>query len=96
VREQGDWKEQMSRIGNKIINVVDGVKVNVSGDSVNVEGPKGKLSFPLDSSLAVKIDDGTVSVSQLRRSDGTCNARTDKSGDSEHDHWRQGWLREKA
>ena len=54
----------MSRIGNKIINVVDGVKVNVSGDSVNVEGPKGKLSFPLDSSLAVKIDDGTVSVSR--------------------------------
>jgi large subunit ribosomal protein L6 len=54
----------MSRIGNKIINIVDGVKVNVSGDAVNVEGPKGKLSFPLDSNLAVKIDDGTVSVSR--------------------------------
>ena len=54
----------MSRIGNKIINVVDGVKVSVSGDAVNVEGPKGKLSFPLDSNLAVKVDDGTVSVSR--------------------------------
>ncbi len=54
----------MSRIGNKIINVLDGVKVSVSADAVNVEGPKGKLSFPLDSNLAVKVDDGTVSVSR--------------------------------
>ena len=54
----------MSRIGNKIINIVDGVKVSVAGDAVNVEGPKGKLSFPLDSNLAVKVDDGTVSVSR--------------------------------
>ena len=54
----------MSRIGNKIINIVDGVKVNVSGDAVNVEGPKGKLSFPLDPKLSVKVDDGTVSVSR--------------------------------
>lgn len=54
----------MSRIGNKIINVLDGVKVSVSGDAVNVEGPKGKLSFPLDSKLAVKVDDGKVSVSR--------------------------------
>lgn len=54
----------MSRIGNKIINVLDGVKVSVNGDAINVEGPKGKLSFPLDSNLAVKVDDGTVSVSR--------------------------------
>ena len=54
----------MSRIGNKIINVLDGVKVSVNDDAVNVEGPKGKLSFPLDSNLAVKVDDGTVSVSR--------------------------------
>jgi len=40
------------------------VKVSVNGDAVNVEGPKGKLSFPLDSNLAVKVDDGTVSVSR--------------------------------
>ncbi len=54
----------MSRIGNKIINVLDGVKVSVNGDAVNVEGPKGKLSFPLDPKLAVKVEDGTVSVSR--------------------------------
>lgn len=54
----------MSRIGNKIINIVDGVKVSVAGDAVNVEGPKGKLSFPLDPHLAVKVDDGKVSVSR--------------------------------
>ena len=35
----------MSRIGKKTIEVPAGVKVAVSGQTVNVEGPKGKLSF---------------------------------------------------
>ncbi len=59
----------MSRIGNKIINIVDGVKVNVSGDAVNVEGPKGKLSFPVAPNLAVKVDEGEKTVSVTRSAD---------------------------
>jgi hypothetical protein len=40
----------MSRIGKKPIVVPPGVKVAVDGNTVNVEGPKGKLSqlIPVD------------------------------------------------
>ena len=59
----------MSRIGNKIISIIDGVKVNVGGDVVNVEGPKGKLSFPVDPALTVKVDDAEKTVAVSRSSD---------------------------
>ena len=59
----------MSRIGNKIIPVIDGVKVSVSGETINVEGPKGKLAFPLDPALSLAIDEGEKTVSVSRSSD---------------------------
>lgn len=59
----------MSRIGNKQISIVDGVKVNVDSDVVNVEGPKGKLSFPLDDVISVKVDDAEKTVNVSRTSD---------------------------
>jgi large subunit ribosomal protein L6 len=54
----------MSRIGNKPITVLDGVKVAVDGRKVNVEGPKGKLQFEHRSDIAVKIDGKQVVVSR--------------------------------
>ena len=59
----------MSRIGNKIIPVIDGVKVSVSGDSINVEGPKGKLAFPLDPALSIAVDEGEKTVKVSRSTD---------------------------
>lgn len=41
----------MSRIGYKPIMVPKGVKIAVQGNKVNVEGPKGKLSEELATSL---------------------------------------------
>src|SRR5262245_8913746 len=35
----------MSRIGKKAVTVPAGVKVSVSGQTINIEGPKGKLSM---------------------------------------------------
>ena len=35
----------MSRIGNNPIDLPKGVKVAVADGMINVEGPKGKLSF---------------------------------------------------
>ena len=35
----------MSRIGNKPVPVIDGVKVAVTGRTVEVEGPLGKLAY---------------------------------------------------
>lgn len=54
----------MSRIGNKPVPIVDGVKVNVANGSINVEGPKGKLSYELRPEVAVVIEDNEVKVSR--------------------------------
>src|SRR5512143_2066028 len=37
----------MSRVGRKVIVVPPGVKVSVSGASLEVQGPKGRLSTPV-------------------------------------------------
>ncbi len=54
----------MSRIGNKPIPIPQGVKVQVDGQLVRAEGPKGKLSQPVPRGLSAKVDNGTVVVSR--------------------------------
>ena len=54
----------MSRIGRKPIPVPTGVKVNVDGSTVRVEGPKGKLSQAVPRELSVRLDNGAVTVSR--------------------------------
>ena len=52
----------MSRIGKKTITVPSGVKVNVSGNSVTVEGPLGKLQQDFHPSVEFSIDEANKSV----------------------------------
>jgi len=53
----------MSRIGYKPIMVPKGVKIAVQGNKINVEGPKGKLSEELATSLVtVEVKGDAVSV----------------------------------
>lgn len=59
----------MSRIGNKPIPVVDGVKVNIASGVVNVEGPKGKLSYELRPEVSVALDEETKELKVDRRDD---------------------------
>jgi len=59
----------MSRIGRKPIPVLDGVKVSVSGRTVNVEGPKGKLSWEHREHVEVKVDAETKQVQVNRHND---------------------------
>ena len=54
----------MSRIGNKPISSIDGVKVSLAGGAVNVEGPKGKLSYTLRPEVSVAVEDNVVTVSR--------------------------------
>ena len=56
----------MSRIGNKPVSIVDGVKVSVADSAINVEGPKGKLSYTHRPEVSVVIEDGQVKVSRGR------------------------------
>lgn len=59
----------MSRIGNKPIAIIDGVKIAVNGRVVNVEGPKGKLSWEHRPEVSVNVDAGTKQVTVKRAND---------------------------
>jgi len=53
----------MSRIGKQPIPIPDKVKVTLKGDTVSVEGPKGKVSKLFAPVVKVSIADNKVTVS---------------------------------
>jgi len=57
----------MSRIGKKPIPLPAGVKYKVEGNTVLVEGPKGKVSALIASGITLETKDGFLNV--LRESD---------------------------
>lgn len=59
----------MSRIGKKPVAIADGVKVNVAGNDINVEGKLGKLSFTHRPEVEVKVDDEAKEVLVTRKKD---------------------------
>jgi large subunit ribosomal protein L6 len=50
----------MSRVGLKPINLPSGVKVNISDTSLEVEGPKGRLSTPVLPGISFSLEDGEL------------------------------------
>src|SRR5262249_12249487 len=54
----------MSRIGKQPIAIPPKVKVEVKGQQVHVEGPKGKLAWELPRRTSLKVADGKVIVSR--------------------------------
>jgi large subunit ribosomal protein L6 len=54
----------MSRIGKLPVAVPPKVKVEVKGQKVFVEGPKGKLDFELPRRTTVKMDGGNIIISR--------------------------------
>ena len=46
----------MSRIGNKIITLPEGVTVTVNGDVAEVKGPKGTLNVKINKGITLKQD----------------------------------------
>jgi large subunit ribosomal protein L6 len=50
----------MSRIGNKIITVPSGVKIQLKDDAVEVQGPKGKMSVKVPKGISFEQKDGTL------------------------------------
>jgi large subunit ribosomal protein L6 len=50
----------MSRIGNKIIPVPAGVKIAIQPKSVEVQGPKGKMTVPLPAGIHFEQKDATL------------------------------------
>jgi large subunit ribosomal protein L6 len=54
----------MSRIGKQPVAIPPKVKVEVKGQRVNVEGPKGKLGWDLPARTTAKVDAGQVVISR--------------------------------
>ncbi|HTW23430.1 MAG TPA: 50S ribosomal protein L6 [Candidatus Baltobacteraceae bacterium] len=50
----------MSRIGNKVIPVPSGVKVQIKDGAVDVQGPKGKMTVPLPRGIQFEQKDSTL------------------------------------
>jgi len=54
----------MSRIGKQPITIPPKVKVEVKGQQVFVEGPKGKLNWELPRRTGLKVENGKILVSR--------------------------------
>ncbi len=61
----------MSRVGKKPIPVPDGVTANVSDDSVEVSGPKGKLRQAIPPGVRFELSDGQLVAHPIRENDRT-------------------------
>jgi large subunit ribosomal protein L6 len=63
----------MSRVGKSPVKIPSGVKINVSGQTVNVEGPKGKLALTIHERIKIEKEADTIVL--VRQSE----SGTDKS-----------------
>lgn len=58
----------MSRIGKAPVEVPGSVKVDVSGRTVKVSGPKGELEVPIGKGVEVKQEDGNIVLQRASES----------------------------
>lgn len=61
----------MSRVGKAPIKIAQGAKIDLKGQLLKVEGPKGKLSFTLPTGVTLKVDAQQVIVSRDEKQDGS-------------------------
>ena len=52
----------MSRIGKRPVELPSGVEANVSGQTVNVKGPKGQRQFTATDDVTLAVEDGAVVI----------------------------------
>ena len=68
----------MSRIGNRIITIPQGVTVKIEGTTVTVSGPKGTLSTEINQNITVTIKDNELTLTrsndEFKNFHGTANA----------------------
>lgn len=71
----------MSRIGNRILDIPQGVTVTVVDNTVTVKGPKGELNYTFDKNISVIVEENVVKTTrpndekQIKSLHGTTNAR---------------------
>lgn len=59
----------MSRIGNKPVPVLDGVKVAYANGTFSAEGPQGKLEYKLRPEVDIEINEEDKAINVSRKSD---------------------------
>lgn len=52
----------MSRVGRKIIEILEGVEVKVEGNKVTVKGPKGEISREFSPEFKIDIEGNKISI----------------------------------
>ena len=58
----------MSRIGKKPVNLPSGVSATVSGQSIEVKGPKGTRSFKATDDVTLTVEDNVVKITPRGKS----------------------------
>ena len=61
----------MSRIGNKTIQIPEGVTVTIEGEKITVKGPKGTLERELHKNITVEVENNEIKV--IRKDDESFN-----------------------
>ena len=70
----------MSRIGNRIISIPEGVTATVEANTITVKGPKGELSYTFNKDIIVTVKDNSIEVTRpndlklVKSLHGTTNA----------------------
>ena len=70
----------MSRIGNRVLTIPEGVEVTNENGHITVKGPKGELSYDLTKDIDVKIEGNEVKVTRnseikkVKQMHGTTNS----------------------
>ncbi len=70
----------MSRIGNRVLSIPEGVSVNIENNTLTVKGPKGELSLNIANCIDVKVEEGKVyttrknDIKTSKQMHGTTNA----------------------
>ena len=68
----------MSRIGNRVLTIPEGVSVSVDGNIVTVKGPKGELSTEVNRNITVEVEGNEVKITRkndnFKNFHGTANA----------------------
>ncbi len=60
----------MSRIAKKPVELVSGVEINISGQSITAKGKQGSLSLELHDTVSVKKEDGVLVFAPNNNSKG--------------------------
>jgi large subunit ribosomal protein L6 len=84
----------MSRIGKKPIALPQGVKYKVDGNTVLVEGPKGKVTALIATGITLKTADGQLLVERASDSQAAVHGLTRALVHNAVEGVTRGWTRE--